>query len=252
MQADHPISSFANEIQLEQCNAYILSQLEARQKPSVIHGLPPPGPAITISHQTGAGEHEVATRLVRILQSAQPKGAATWTVFDRHLVEKVLEEHHLPQSLARFMPEDRRSYLQDVMDELLGLRPPSWMVLPQIAETVVHLADAGNVILVGRGANFITARMPNVFHVRLIASLPRRIARVQELNHLTQDEAAEFVARSDRGRGRYVKAHFHVSVGDDLQFHLVLNTDLIPPPQAAELIAEGARRCFQSGAGGRK
>jgi cytidylate kinase len=252
MQSDPSISSFANEIQLEQCNSYILRQLQIRKKPTVIHAPPPPGPAITISHQTGSGEHQIATRLAAILKPAQAKGAAPWTVFDRHLVEKVLEEHHLPQSLAKFMPEDRRSYLKDTMDELLGVRPPSWMVLPQIAETVLHLADAGSVILVGRGASFITARMPNVFHVRLIASLSTRIERVQKLNNLMPKEAARFVAGSDRGRGRYVKAHFHVSVDDDLQYHLVLNTDRIPPPEAAELIAEGARRCFKGGPSSKK
>jgi hypothetical protein len=37
-------------------------------------------------------------------------------------------------------------------------------------------------------------------------------------------------------------------VDDDLQYHMVINvinTDRIPPPEAAELIADGARRCFQ-------
>ena len=75
------------------------------------------------------------------------------------------------------MPEDRRSYIKDVMEELVGLRPPSWVMASQVAETILHLVEAGHVILVGRGASFITARMPNVFHVRLIASLPKRVER---------------------------------------------------------------------------
>jgi hypothetical protein len=36
-----------------------------------------------------------------------------------------------------------------------------------------------------------------------------------------------------------------IRVDDDLQYHMVINTDRIPPPEAAELIADGARRCFQ-------
>jgi cytidylate kinase len=252
MQTEDPADYLGDEIHLEECQSYILSQLQDREKSSALHGLPPPGPAVTISYQSGSGEHEVATRLAKILQSAEPKGAVQWTVFDRHLVEKVLEEHHLPQSLAKFLTEDRRSLLEDARDELLGLRPPSWVVVPQITETVLHLADAGHVILVGRGANFITARLPNVFHVHLIAALPGRIARVQRLDHLTPEEAAKAAARSDRGRGRYVKAHFHVCVDDDLLYHLVINTDRFPCQDAAQLIADGARRCFQSSAGGKE
>lgn len=172
---------------------------------------------------------------------------APWTVFDRNLVEKVLEDHYLPKSLAKFMPEDRRTLIEDILEDLIGLRPPSWVVVPQIAETVLQLADAGHVILVGRGANFITARLANVFHVRLVATLPERIARMQKLNHLTPEEASKVVARTDRGSGRYVKMHFHASVEDDVHYHLVINTDRIPCPDAAGLIADGMRRCIQMG-----
>jgi len=45
---------------------------------------------------------------------------------------------------------------------LFGLRPPSWVLVPQVAETILHLADAGHVILIGRGAAVVTRAMPNV------------------------------------------------------------------------------------------
>jgi hypothetical protein len=239
--------SLESELQdLDLCRAYVASQLEEQHKSSRLARWPAPGPAVTISFQTGAGAHEIARLLAGILQEHTPAGSPAWTVFDRQLVEKVLEEHHLPKELAKFMPEDRRSYIRDVMDELLGLRPPSWVMVPHVAETILHLVEAGHVILVGRGANFISARMPNVFHVRLIASLPKRIERVQAENDLTRTEAARFIARADQGRGRYAKAHFHGHVEDDLLYHLVINTDLIPCPAAAQLIAAGARTCFKT------
>lgn len=244
------IESSGSENQWEKCSSYIVSQLRAPTRPAIIHGRPASGPAVTISHQTGSGAHEIAERLAGLLQAAEPSRAAPWTVFDRQLVEKVLEEHQLPRSLARLLREEHRSYLRDLTEEYLGLRPPSWVVVPQIAETVLHLADAGHVILVGRGASLITARLPKVFHVRLVASLPRRVARVQELNQLTPKEAEKLVTSTDRGRGRYVSTHFHQRVDDDLLYHLVINTDLVPYPDAAQLIADGARRCFGRSAGG--
>ncbi len=232
------------ESALEKCRSYIDGQIRAQKKSQMVQHPRPSGPAVTISHQTGSGAHEIAERLVETLQKTEPAGGCAWTVFDRQLVEKVLEEHHLPKELARHMPEDRRSYIDDVREELLGLRPPSWVLVPRVVATILHLAEAGHVVLVGRGANVVTERMPNVFHVRLIGSLPRRIERVQRLQHLTRTEAAKFVEKEDRGRGRYVRAYFHTRLDDELLYHLVLNTDLIPPPEAAELIAEGTRRCF--------
>lgn len=231
------------QTELKAWRSYLLSQLEAVRRPPPT-GRYPPGPAVTISHQTGAGAHEIAESLAKILKEAEPERSITWTVFDRKLVETVLKEHELPKTLAKFMPEDRRSFFQDVLDELVGLRPPSWVLVPKIAETVLHLADAGHVILVGRGANLITARMRNLFHVRLIASLPKRIERVQKLNGLTLNDARKLVKNEDRGRSRYIKEHFHKSVDDALFYHLTLNTDWIPLGDAARLIGEGARLCF--------
>lgn len=232
-----------NQAELEAWRSYIVSQLEAERSTPPAGGWQA-GPAVTLSYQTGSGVHEIAERLAVVLQETEPKGPIPWTVFDRQLVEKVLEEHELPKALAKFMPEDRRTFIQDVMEELVGLRPPSWVMVPKIAETILHLADAGHVILVGRGANFITARMPNVFHVRLIASLPKRIERVQITNGLMPAEATKFVKDEDRNRSRYVREHFHKSVDDDLFYHLILNTDRIPLADAVQLIGDGARRCF--------
>ena len=116
--------------------------------------------AITISRQSGCGAHAVAEKLAAWLQARSPKDAPPWTVFDRNLVEKVLEDHNLPQRLAKFMPEDRVSEMADTMDELFGLHPPSWTLVRQAADTILHLAELGNVILIGRGANVITQGFP--------------------------------------------------------------------------------------------
>jgi len=232
---------------LDRCRAYLDYQHNHPKRPSATGVWPPSGPAVTISPQTGSGAAEVARHLAAILEREQPKERSPWGVFDRELVEHMLEQQHLPKTLAKLMPEDRRSFLDDVVDEVLGLRPPSWELVPMLIKSVLHLADAGNVILVGRGAGVVTRGMPNVFHVRLIASLEQRIERVQKLENLSPKEAAKFIAKNDRARGRYVKAHFHTQVDDDLHYHLVLNTDLLPPPDAAELIAHGARKCFHNG-----
>jgi cytidylate kinase len=246
MQPTQETGPFSLEAQLKQYRSYLATHVENGKQHGAVHGLPPPGPAITISHQTGSGAHEIASRLAGLLQASETKGSIPWTVFDRNLLEKVLVDHDLPRALAEFIPEDHRSYLQDAIDEMLGVIPPSWDILPQITQTILHLADVGHVILVGRGASFITARMPHVFHVRLVASLAKRIARVQELNHLTLEAATTFIEQEDGAHGRYVKGNFHVGIDDDHLYHLVLNTDRFPCPEAAQLIANGAHGCFHN------
>ena len=51
----------------EPCRSYILSHLETARKSSLASGRRWPGPAVTISYQTGSGAHEIAERLAGIL-----------------------------------------------------------------------------------------------------------------------------------------------------------------------------------------
>ncbi len=195
--------------------------------------------AVTISRQTGSGAHIVAEKLAALLQEHTPKDACPWTVFDRNLVEKVLQEHDLPERVARFMPEDRISSISDTMEELFNLHPPSWLLVRKVSETVLHLVELGNVIVIGRGATAITAKLDHVFHVRIIGSLEKRVQHVQELNHISKEAALRIVRREDRGRVRYVKRYFKSDLEDPLLYHLVINTDLVSYSEAARLIAEG-------------
>ena len=118
-----------------------------------------PRRTVTISRQTGSGAHPVAEKLAALLQAHTPKEARPWTVFDRNLVEKVLQDHDLPERPARFMPEDRISSISDTMEELFDLHPPSWLLVRKISETILRLVELGNVIVIGRGATAITASL---------------------------------------------------------------------------------------------
>jgi len=232
---------------IDKSGSFIASQFAASGEMHGRRGLS--GPAITISHQTGAGAHEVAEAVADLLQQSDSPGAQRWVVLDRQVVEQALEEHHWPRQLAKKMPEDKRSYVDDILDDLFGLRPPSWVLVPQVVETMLRLAEAGHVVLIGRGATVVTARLPNVFHVRLVASMSARIGRVQALRNLTLEEATRFVEKEDRARQRYVRANFHARLDDESLYDLVVNTDRLSFHEAAYLIAKGASRYFQRAKG---
>ena len=196
--------------------------------------------AVTISRQAGCGALVVAEKLARRLQEGAPKDGPPWTVFDRNLMDKVLEEQGLPAYLAQFLPEDRVSKIEDLVADLLGAHPPLWKMVKHSAETILKLAAAGHVILIGRAANLITAPLPGVLHVRLVAPLENRIAHCREFYKMTPGQARRFCHRQDRGRKRYVKKYFKADVADPVLYHLVLNTALVGYDGAARLIADAA------------
>ncbi len=194
--------------------------------------------AVAISSQTGSGALEVAGRLAVYLRARVSAAEPPWRVFGRDLMAKVLEDHHLPTHLARLLPEDANNALGDMLDELLGLHPPSSVVVQQTVETILNLVRAGNVILVGWGVNVVAGRLTNVLHVRLVASLERRIARIQAREQLSRREALAFIERSDRGRARYVRRYFHQEVADELQYALIINTDRCEDEEVVRLIGD--------------
>jgi cytidylate kinase len=194
--------------------------------------------AITVSRQSGSGGSVIAKALAAFLDVHAPREGCPWTVFDRNLVERVLQDHNLPQRLSKFMAEDRISEISDIMDELFGLHPSSWVLVRQTSETILHLAELGNVILLGRGTSVITAKLDNVFHVRLVGSLERRVERIMEAQSLDHGAAVEHIKNEDRGRTRYLKTYFDRDIDDPLLYDLVINTDRVPLEAAAKMIGE--------------
>ncbi|HNQ74503.1 MAG TPA: cytidylate kinase-like family protein [Verrucomicrobiota bacterium] len=195
--------------------------------------------AVTISRQAGSGAASVAEHLIRLLE-ARKSPARPWTVFDRNLITQVLKDHNLPERLAEYLPEDRGSEIHDTVRSLFGVQPSTWTVVEHTAETILRLVHLGNVIILGRGANRITADVPGVIHVRLVAPLEQRISHVQESRQMSRTAARELVEREDRGRARYFKRYFAASLDDPLLYHLVINTGLVSFKQAAELIVSAA------------
>lgn len=225
---------------LQRCLTYVETQVGLQSKRLRAR----PGPTITISRTTGSGGVAVAERLAEFLQRHKPATPAPWTVFHRTLVEKVLQEHNLPAEMSKYMPEDRVSYIRDAMEELLGLHPSSTSLVTQTTETILHLAELGHCIIVGRASNVILAGSETAFHARVIGSIDRRTERVMAERKVDRKVALDALKKEDAARERYLKSNFDADLEDPLLHHLVLNTDWIPIDDAAELIGHAVLRRF--------
>jgi cytidylate kinase len=207
-------------------------------------GQEPQQPSVTISRQTGSGAVTIAQMLAERLNVAAkpPVGATSWTVFDRNLARQVLVDHKLPLNLERFMIEDARLPVEAIVEEVLGLHPSPWTLAQQTTRTILRLAGLGRVIVVGRGAEIITNRLPYVFHVRLVAPLEQRIQHAVKYYNLDAGEAAKFVKEEDHARRRYLRRYFDADVDDPLLYDLVLNTGRLGFARATQIVAQAVLR----------
>ena len=195
-------------------------------------------PVVTVSRQTGAGGRSFGEALCGWLEKYQPKGKGPWVLVDKELVDKILEDDALPDRLATWSPEDHLSGVSFVIEELLGLHRATWRPIQETTETILRLAEMGNVVLVGRGANVILAHRPQTFHVRLVASTESRVENVAELRGLSTKKALAYVEAEDKARQRFIRRYFQVDVNDPLLYNLVVNVDRTPLDEAARIVGE--------------
>jgi len=212
--------------------AYLVSQKD-RAPLGTTSGLP----FVTLSRQAGAGAETVAHLLAEKLNADLTAGAQPWTVFDKNLITKVLEDADLPQEIAKLVLEDKDTTVQAILGEVLGLHPSMWTIFHHTSDTILKLARIGRCIIVGRGAEIITAKLKSGIHVRLIAPESARLAHLEKHFHLDAKAAGKYLHEHDEGRRRYVKSNFQSDIDDPTLYHATLNTGLLSFEHTAGLVA---------------
>jgi len=218
-------------------NAYLDYQLASlkeagRRKQSLAN------PFVTISREAGAGGITIGEKLIEFLRKNDRAAAQSWTVFDKNLVAKVIEDHNLPAKFAELMSESVTSDMEEFIEELYDLRPSEEALLHKTSQTIFHLAQLGNSVLVGRGSNVITQKLPHGFHIRLVAPRDKRISHIQNYYNFTRERAVEFIKKEDAGRKKYLKRFFDKDVDDPLLYNLVINTSTTSYDDVALIIGE--------------
>ena len=180
---------------------------------------------ITISREVGSGGDEIARRVGEVLG---------YRLFSRTLMAEVAREQALSEAeIVDFSEDSYRA--RGFIDALFRRSAP-------VATTIRALAHRGQVVIVGRGGQAILRDEPRVLHVRVIARPEDRLRRTVEAEGLSRNEASKLITERDRAIAQYVRRFHGVEWADPLLYHLTLNTSLLSPATAVELIAAAARQ----------
>lgn len=221
---------------LDACKSYIICQiLHAKENTEKNKGTSV-YPFVTISREAGAGGTLTAQKLVEYLNENDKMSMCPWALFDKNLIQKVIEEHNLPVEFGMFMPENKVSEMQSIFEQLFGLHPPQSKLVDKVSHTILHLAQLGNVVIVGRGANIITRHLPGGLNVRLIGTPETRLKHIENFYHLERKEAIKFMKKEDYARRNYVKKNFSRDINDTLLYDIVINTSNVTLDSAVQII----------------
>jgi cytidylate kinase len=198
---------------------------------------------ITISRELGSLGTEIAEQVAARLAA---------TCIDKEILAEMARQGGVPvevmveteeRLLARplVVSEEMRS-LFSAKAHRPGRQADPQTFLAQMREAIRTLAGQGNVVFVGRGAQFILADSPDALHVHIYAPPEVRAARIQQRRGLADPEMARRVIRqADEQRTNWVRAFFTgVNWKDARHYHLMINTARIPAQVAAEIIVRAA------------
>ncbi|PKB78606.1 MAG: hypothetical protein BZY88_17740 [SAR202 cluster bacterium Io17-Chloro-G9] len=108
--------------------------------------------------------------------------------------------------------------------------------LEATTKVVNDLHRAGDVVIIGRGANVILANTPGVMHVGLVAPVELRVETMMQREHLDRDEARVYVRELDEAWHIYFRKFFNASPTEASLYHMILNMEKIQASTAAEVI----------------
>ena len=199
----------------------------------------PPAPFFTISREVGAGGNTLAQALVLALNRHVDAGERPWEAYDRELVEKVAADHHISSSLIASLGDSGHSWFREVLSGLPGdsAEPSEFNLYRRVAQTIRALAQAGRVVLVGRGGVYITHRMPGGIHVRLVAPLEHRVNNMARQLNLNPGAAADHVRRLDKNRAAFYHHYWPQFQLTPDTFTITFNTAQLTEDQMTDTLA---------------
>lgn len=190
------------------------------------------GPCITLSREAGAGGGQIAELVGRRLG---------WEVLDRELIDRVAERLRVSRATVETVDETTTNWFTDVFGSWVNPHiVPHSQYVAHLGRIVLAAAKQGNVVIVGRGAQFLLPRS-SCLPVRIIASEKYRVEQVQKRHQLTSREARRALNQLDAGRREFVRNYYHRDIDDVHLYDLVLNVENLGQDCTADLVAAAAR-----------
>lgn len=197
-----------------------------------------PRPVITISREFGCEAFPMAVRLKELLEK---KTGDTWTLMDKALFEKIASNLNLVKDIFERLDEEHH-----LLDEMISTFAPSWKnqkdYYRDLCRQMVTLAEAGNVIMIGRGSSVITQRFEHSYHFRMVAPLPFRINSIRHRAQVSKEEALDMVEKMQKAREKFIKDFLNQEIDDPYLYHMVFNNHRCPTERIADIICEYVTR----------
>jgi cytidylate kinase len=158
---------------------------------------------------------EMANVSINFVETVEKEAGGKFSKFISKTVSKPL--------VGRIL-KDERGYI----DEEIYL---DYLVL-----IIAQLADDGDVVILGRGSQYILNDHPDAYHILLIDKTENRVQFMQKHYDLSRSRAVQVVKNEDKRRINLYRKLQKTDYDDPNLYHLVLNMSKVSLEKASELI----------------
>jgi len=221
----------SKQIGLWEVHRKIWEKYEGKEKP----GDPWQKACVTISREFGSNANEVAQKLAEILK---------WQVFDREIVDYIATTAHIRKSVIESFDERKQGEIQTWVQTIIdsdSLNPDHY--LNHLMNVLLVIAEHGQAIILGRGANFILDPK-KALRVKIAAPYKTRLLKIMHEMDLSKKDAHRIIAEKDNQRLAYIRQHFHRDADDPLFYDLVINTEFMSVHAVVETIVTALKAKF--------
>ena len=194
---------------------------------------------ITISRQFGAGGKTLGKMIADKLG---------YTFADDDIIQMVAEMANVSPHWVESVEKEAGGKLSRIISSMVSKRLVDRILknesgyideklyLDYLVVIIAQIAEEGNVVIIGRGCQYILRDHPDAFHVLLINDFDSRVKFMQENYDLTPSKALQVVNSEDKRRFNLYRKLGKTDYDDPSLYHLVIHTGRLPLPDAARCI----------------
>ena len=174
---------------------------------------------ITFSRRMGTNGSEIARRVADQLG---------YSLYDTETIENTAQEMGFIKDIKEI---DEK--VPSLFQRLFTKKPE--IHLDRLNSVIYELASRGNAVFLGRGSHILLRTFKCALHIRVIASLEKRIENLVGRGW-HREVAIKAIHKSDHERGAFIKFAFEVDWDNPELYDLVLNTDNLTVDMAANTV----------------
>jgi cytidylate kinase len=196
---------------------------------------------ITISRQYGAGGRTLGKMI------SERTG---FSFADNEIIQMVAKEANVSPVWVENVEKEAGTTLARILSSMVSQK---WIdrvladergyideqiYLDYLVLIIAKIADEGDVVILGRGAQYILNDHPDAYHILLIDDLENRIRFVMEHERLSRKKAVQVVNYEDRRRASLFKKIGKIDYDKPSLYHMVLNMGRVSLEAALNVVCE--------------